>query len=760
MSSDGEQPHPEPPPSPGPAHDRAANPDDTVTLVWPARSPTTAGAGAIDELAAPREGLALGPVVLVRPVGRGGMGVVWLGHHQLLGRQVAVKFLTSAATESDGGGDAGFSQFLAESRAAAAVRHPNLVPVYDAGLLGRTPYLVMEYVAGPTLRQVLKHEGRLDLPTTLLVLEDVAAAVDELHRRGVIHRDLKPANVLLDAAGAALVSDFGLALRRPHGVGSSAGPLAGTPAYMAPEAFAGEASARGDVYALGITAFEMLAGAPPFAEADAGATRDAHLGRPLPVQLLHEAGLPGAVVDAIERAAHKRPLFRYKTAADLLRAMRDAAGIKGTVAEPRKRALLAALVGRCEAAGADAAGPGSGSSNSVVAADAPSSGRTPPSSSSSSSYFETISRLSARKREQRQLAPADRVSADETVVPFEPEPERLPAGAVGRHVPCRRCSYNLRATPRDARCPECAWPVADSVRLHDAVLAPASRAAHRRLVTLLCVAAAFLWMPGASWFALSDKSGLFSVGLHLFPASPVGVLGSLLLDAFGAGRFASARQVFDHFLRAGFPLLIAAATLLLPALPTNARGNRAPWRRTFAQWSQRAGAGGLIVAGVLLLCAGVASLVSEGYPAYRALYRFVGPCLLGLAPLTFACFRRAALAARALGRPWLATFLRAVTTLATAGAAAATALALASAWAAAVLTGAAHVEATLKPGETVQIDPALDVIAHFPANEAFAWLAHVLARLLDALTLAAGAAALVMLLRLRRHLARPHRAES
>src|SRR4029078_3809060 len=125
-------------------------------------------------------------------------------------------------------------------------------------------YLVLEYVPGPTVRQLLEHAGALAVPVAATVMSDVAAAGGELHARGIIHRDIKPSNALVDKDGRVCVTDFGLAVRRSHShARPGAAPdtdFAGTPAYMAPETFEGRVSARTDVYAMGVMAFPLLAG--------------------------------------------------------------------------------------------------------------------------------------------------------------------------------------------------------------------------------------------------------------------------------------------------------------------------------------------------------------------------------------------------------------------------------------------------------------------------------------------------------------------
>jgi serine/threonine protein kinase len=297
----------------------------------------------------------------------------------------------------------GVAQFLAEVRAAAAVRHASLTQIYHADVASDTPYLVMEYVDGPSLRVLLDRVGPLPVEVALAVMEDAAAAVGALHAQGLLHRDLKPANVLVggsdgaDAHGRVRVTDFGLAVRRPApGAGSAAVAIAGTPLYMAPELFDGRASPRTDVYALGVMMFELLTGRPPFDGATLDEVRQAHAARPLPADLLTARSVPGLLIELIERATNKQGVFRYKTANDLHRALR-AAGPTNRLDANRAKTELTRLIIRCRLGeapagiihGSDSAGSGELPTRaSLPAASGP----------TSDTYEATISRLAARRK--------------------------------------------------------------------------------------------------------------------------------------------------------------------------------------------------------------------------------------------------------------------------------------------------------------------------------------------------------------------------
>src|SRR5438105_4766958 len=190
------------------------------------------------------------------------MGVVFRAHDAVLAREVALKVLHAPLAAEP----AFIDRFRREARAAANLSHPNIVQVHDWGERDGTSFMIMEYVRGPNLRELLSSHGRLEPTQAVEVLLQMLAALDHAHQRGIVHRDVKPENALVTADGVVKVADFGLAqaLAEAH-VTQSPGTVTGTVQYLAPEQIRGEvADPRTDLYALGILAYELLTGEAPF----------------------------------------------------------------------------------------------------------------------------------------------------------------------------------------------------------------------------------------------------------------------------------------------------------------------------------------------------------------------------------------------------------------------------------------------------------------------------------------------------------------
>jgi serine/threonine protein kinase/DNA-binding SARP family transcriptional activator len=258
---------------------------------------------------------------IVSTLGRGGMAVVYLAEHDFLQRKVALKVLAPQLAEDDRFRE----RFIRESRLAASLDHPNVVPIYEAGASGGDLFIAMRYVEGTDLRTLLAESGSLDPARTVLVTRQVAAALDAAHEQGLVHRDVKPGNVLVartrgsEAGEHVYLSDFGLTKRSTSkSAVTETGQFVGTLDYAAPEQFqGGTPDARTDVYSLGCVLFECLSGHPPFrSENDAGLMY-AHLQEAPPLLTAERPELPKEIDAVIARAMAKTAGDRQSSAGAL-----------------------------------------------------------------------------------------------------------------------------------------------------------------------------------------------------------------------------------------------------------------------------------------------------------------------------------------------------------------------------------------------------------------------------------------------------------
>ncbi|HZU16333.1 MAG TPA: serine/threonine-protein kinase [Candidatus Dormibacteraeota bacterium] len=265
-------------------------------------------------------GRRLGPYLLGERIGAGAHAVVHLGRHRMMGIERAVKVLRRPVAAS-----VDRERFVREAAIAAGLRHPNVVSLYDCGVEeDGTAYLVMEYVPGPSLAQRLR-EGVPPAGEAVGVAQQVAAALDHAHARGVVHRDVKPANVLLGRDGVVRVGDFGIALAGPdletsatHLEEGTPPPVQGTPAYMSPEQCDGRRplDGRSDVYSLAVVLYEMLTGRTPYGHGRVAIA--GHLdGRPPPARRINPY-LPEAVDRVLARGLALDPAQRHPTAGSLV----------------------------------------------------------------------------------------------------------------------------------------------------------------------------------------------------------------------------------------------------------------------------------------------------------------------------------------------------------------------------------------------------------------------------------------------------------
>ncbi|MEJ7812933.1 MAG: protein kinase [Gemmatimonadaceae bacterium] len=304
---------------------------------------------------------------LERELGGGGMSRVFLAEERALARQVVVKVLPPALA-------VGLSpdRFRREILLAARLQHPHIVPVLATGEAGGVPFFTMPFVEGRSLRERLASGEPIPVRETVRLLRDVAGALDYAHERGVIHRDIKPDNVLV-SHGSAVVTDFGVAkaissARDGGGTGTSSATLTalgtslGTPAYMAPEQAAGDPAAdhRVDLYAFGVLAYEMLAGAPPFAGRAPHALLVAHLTEVPPPLRAARPDVPAALAALVHDCLAKDPEARPRVAADLVARLDDVlASATGEGVIPSVPAAARAAPSSAAPAGASAGRAGS-----------------------------------------------------------------------------------------------------------------------------------------------------------------------------------------------------------------------------------------------------------------------------------------------------------------------------------------------------------------------------------------------------------------
>ena len=256
----------------------------------------------------PGVGDMLGRYRLEELLGEGGMGLVFRAVDESDGNEVALKLLKAELSE-----DLTYrARFTHEARSAAEVTHPHLVPILDAGEVDGRTYLASRYVRGRTLEQHIEAGGPLPLPELLRLVTEVASGLDALHQHGVVHRDVKASNLLIDETGAVLLTDFGLAKGRAYTALTRPGQVLGTVDYLAPELLRGEpATPASDIYGLGCTVYECVAGKPPFAHKSLLQVGMAHLDEapadPGRDRDFWSDELSWAVLQALEKDPARRP---------------------------------------------------------------------------------------------------------------------------------------------------------------------------------------------------------------------------------------------------------------------------------------------------------------------------------------------------------------------------------------------------------------------------------------------------------------------
>ena len=255
---------------------------------------------------------------LLARLGEGGMATVFRAEDTKLGRIVAVKVLHEHL-----GRDAAFlARFEAEARAAASLSHPNIVAVYDVGYDAGEHYIVMEFVEGPTLKELIAGSAPFPVRRAVDLTTQILAALELAHQRGIVHRDIKPQNVLVTADGRAKVADFGIARLQAATAQTQAGEVFGTPDYMAPERASGrEAGAAADVYSVGVVLYEMLTGRLPFTGESAIEVALKHLQEPPPPPSRLNPAVPPGLEEVVLQALAKDPAQRFASASAMRQAL-------------------------------------------------------------------------------------------------------------------------------------------------------------------------------------------------------------------------------------------------------------------------------------------------------------------------------------------------------------------------------------------------------------------------------------------------------
>ncbi|HYO89362.1 MAG TPA: protein kinase, partial [Candidatus Limnocylindrales bacterium] len=269
-------------------------------------------------------GTRLGPYEIIEEIGKGGMATVFRAYQPSIGRYVAIKVIHRAIATDD----RAVERFQREARLIARLEHPHLLPVYDYDGTHEPPYIVMRYLEGGTLKDVLD-KGGLPVVDASYLLRQLSSALDYAHRQGVIHRDIKPSNIMIDIDGNGFLMDFGIARLAASGEGlTQTGFAVGTPGYMSPEQGMGMDSIdhRADIYALGVMVYQMVTGQMPYsAETPLGIVMK-HINEPVPSVRTVNPQLPELLDHALLRAMAKKPEDRFETATDFADEMTRAVG--------------------------------------------------------------------------------------------------------------------------------------------------------------------------------------------------------------------------------------------------------------------------------------------------------------------------------------------------------------------------------------------------------------------------------------------------
>ncbi len=261
-------------------------------------------------------GTRLGQYEIIEELGRGGMATVYRAYQPSAGRYVAIKIIHRAlATDQQG-----MDRFEREAQLVSRLEHPYLLPVFDVNITNDPPYIVMRYLEGGTLKEVIEQRTVVPLGEILYLMRQISGALDYAHRQGVVHRDIKPSNIMVDEDGNAFLTDFGIA-RIDEGVGlTQTGFTVGTPGYMSPEQGMADdtITAAADVYSLAVMLFEMATGQSPYGGSTPMAILMKHIQEPIPSATQINSDLPPEIDAIIAKGMAKEPENRYQSAGDLV----------------------------------------------------------------------------------------------------------------------------------------------------------------------------------------------------------------------------------------------------------------------------------------------------------------------------------------------------------------------------------------------------------------------------------------------------------